>query len=111
MRDTLTDKCSADAHEIHREAYNAAFYELGLSWHWDADTYRNLLPDSAGSNDRIRVYLETRQPHLLKVYDAAFLINAIQVAKARCYDAMSACGRNVAPNVNWAEIQRGQVGV
>ena len=25
--------------EMHRQAYNAAFEELGLSWHWDAATY------------------------------------------------------------------------
>ena len=29
---------------VHRNAYNAAFYELGLGWHWDAATYDQLLP-------------------------------------------------------------------
>ena len=27
--------------EIHRNAYNAAFHELGLSWHWDEGHYRH----------------------------------------------------------------------
>jgi hypothetical protein len=33
---------SADPAEIDRNAYNAAFYELGLRWHWDIDTYNEL---------------------------------------------------------------------
>ena len=33
------DQYSADdAADLHRNAYNAAFYELGLSWYWDANT-------------------------------------------------------------------------
>ena len=29
--------------DVERNAYNAAFYELGLRWHWDSDTYDQLL--------------------------------------------------------------------
>ena len=25
--------------DIERNAYNAAFYELGLRWHWDCETF------------------------------------------------------------------------
>jgi hypothetical protein len=95
--------------DIDRNAYNAAFYELGLRWHWDADTYQSLL-SNAEEKDRIRVYLETQQPHLLRAYDADFLIQAIQTTKARCYDNMAACGAKNAGSVNWAEIQSVQVG-
>ncbi len=28
--------------EIDRAAFNAAFYELGLRWHWDSPTYEGL---------------------------------------------------------------------
>ncbi|MDB5767745.1 MAG: hypothetical protein JWQ61_2559, partial [Collimonas fungivorans] len=31
------------AEETSLFAYNTAFHELGLSWHWDYDTYRSLL--------------------------------------------------------------------
>lgn len=99
-----------DAADIHRNAYNAAFYELGLKWHWDADIYTNLLPQSQ-EKDCIRTYLEAHQPHLLKAYEADFLINAIQTTKARCYDALTACGNRLASHVDWAEIQKAQVGV
>lgn len=70
-------------------AYNAAFNELGLPWYWDASMHRQL-HGHAGDQDGecVRVYLETQQPHLLKAYEADFLINAIQAAKARYHDAM-----------------------
>jgi hypothetical protein len=110
MFDVATDKAAATEDEIQREAYNAAFYELGLTWHWDPTTYQRLM-DPAGANDPVRTYLETEQAHMLKVYDAAFLAGAVQTAKARCYAAMCADGRSTPPRVDWAEFQRVQVGV
>lgn len=95
--------------DIDRNAYNAAFYELGLKWHWDADTYQALL-SHAGEKDRIRIYLETHQPHLLKAYEADFLVKAIQTAKEHCYDNMAHCCSENAGAINWAEIQGIQVG-
>lgn len=99
-----------DADDLHRHAYNTAFCELGLKWHWDAVTYRDLLRIS-GEKDRIRVYLETQQPHLLKAYDADFLSEVIQSTKARRYDAMIACGVTGEPYINWAEFQSDEIGV
>lgn len=59
----------ADADSAH-DAYNAVFYELGLRWHWDRETYAALLRHSPGPQARIRHYMQTRQPHLLTAYDA-----------------------------------------
>lgn len=99
-----------DAIECHLAAYNAAFYELGLSWHWDSDTFHALQSLSC-ERDRIKSYLEAQQPHLLKVYDADFLINAIQTTKARCFETMTDNGAKKAATINWAEFQRAEVGV
>ena len=111
MFNAAIDHRTADgADEIHLSAYNAAFYELGLRWHWDSNTYQALLPDG-GEKHGIRSYLETHQPHLLRAYDADFLIDAIQTTKARCYETMTACGNKVAACVNWAEIQKVELGV
>ncbi len=66
----------ADAESAH-DAYNAAFYELGLRWHWDRETYDALVRVSPDPQARIRHYVETRQPHLLAAYDSAFLAAAI----------------------------------
>lgn len=66
--------------ETQRHAYNAAFDELGLPWHWDADTYARLL---GHGSDGVRMYLVTERPHLLRAYDAEFLVAAVEAAKAR----------------------------
>ena len=67
--------------EIERNAYNAAFFELGLRWHWDGETYDRLMGLGQNANERIGHYLKTHQPHLLKAYDAEFLALAIEQKK------------------------------
>jgi hypothetical protein len=98
-----------NAEELHRNAYNAAFCKLGLYWFWDADTYCNLLPISE-ERDRIRRYLESEQPHLLRAYDADFLLDAIEAAKSRFFDAISAGGIREVPQGNWTRTWGLEVG-
>jgi HAD superfamily hydrolase (TIGR01509 family) len=38
----------ADTSELQRAAFNQAFAELDLPWHWDRDEYARLLSDSGG---------------------------------------------------------------
>ena len=97
----------SQAHDdMERNSYNAAFYELGLRWHWDSDTYHQLIGRSSDPAQCLQHYLETRQPHLLKAYDAAFLIHAIQQKKAayRC----SSAGRG--RNFDWARSLDREIG-
>ncbi len=96
--------------EYHRNAYNAAFYELGLKWHWDPTTYQALLPKE-DEKERIRFYLENHQPHLLHAYDAEFLIEAIESTKKRCYNSLSQCDANTLGYINWAEMHSGEIGI
>jgi hypothetical protein len=56
--------------------YTAAFEELGLSWEWDPATYGS---GRAG----LRAYLEREQPHLLSVYEADFLLEAVEFTRER----------------------------
>ncbi|NML17883.1 hypothetical protein [Azohydromonas caseinilytica] len=90
--------------EIERNAYNAAFYELGLRWFWDVETYAALLRVSADASARIRHYLETRQPHLLTAYDADFLARAIQ-------DAMRRHKGCAAPSCDWSKLTGCELGI
>lgn len=46
-----------DTSEIQREAFNRAFSEAGLDWHWSQDTYRHMLTQSGGQN-RIAAFAE-----------------------------------------------------
>lgn len=42
------DGTLADTEELHRRAFNAAFREFGLEWHWSPQVYKNLLSVSGG---------------------------------------------------------------
>ena len=71
----------------HRRAFNRAFAEAGLPWHWDASRYLNLLRISGG-RERLRHYLqevEGEAPSLER-------IEALQAAKQRHYTALVAAG-------------------
>jgi hypothetical protein len=104
----MTTANSSNA-EVHRNAYNAAFHELGLSWYWDAEHYRH---GASAEDERagLHSYLAEHQAHLLSAYDAEFLVEAIQAAKARCLEQLSAAGCNPAAFINWGEIQQRQTG-
>lgn len=106
FNDMKNREIACNAEEMHLSAYNAAFYELGLRWHWDAATYRACANDMRG----LRGYIESWHPHLLNAYDIDFLSDAIQAAKARCYDSLMAGSARVAPGVDWAAMQAAQVG-
>ena len=111
MASITIDPILLDPHEeTNLFAYNAAFHELGLSWHWDFDSYRALLT-GAGEKNLICHYLETHQRHLLNAYDAEFLTEAIENAKSRCLEKLKAFGMPAAFNVNWAEVQRREIGI
>lgn len=79
---THADLQAAHDDQAHRHAYNSAFDELGLTWHWDAATYDRL---KAQGRNGVRRYLEAEQPHLLRAYEADFLVDAVETAKARRY--------------------------
>jgi hypothetical protein len=97
------------AAELERNAYNAAFYELGLRWYWDTDTFSSL---QAFSNpcDRIRRYIETQHPHLLRAYDAEFLSTAIETKVCGFRDSAQS-GLASSAYFNWAESRAAELGV
>ncbi len=95
--------------DIHLDAYNAAFCELGLKWHWNEEIYQHLQSHD-GAKSSIQTYLETQQAHLLKAYDVHFLTDMIHTAKNRCYELIVARGARAAAPIDWAEIQRHEVG-
>ena len=98
------------ANDLHRNAYNAAFYELGLGWHWDAGTFNGLQP-LACEVERIKTYMEAHQAHLLRAYEPRFLASAIETMKSRCFDQMRECGAALAGQTDWAALHSRQIGV
>lgn len=96
MLNALLDNTAPDQ---TRHTYNAAFEELGLSWHWDAITYARLQANGRGA---VRTYLETEQSHLLRAYEADFLVEAIEAAKARCHASIASNRTSPAPCSSWS---------
>jgi len=93
--------------EVRRNAYNAAFYELGLGWFWEAGCHQ---AGPAGERACVREYLAQHQPHLLTAYDADFLVDAILAAKERCAPQFAA-GVRPAAAIDWRELQQRQIGI
>lgn len=104
--------CSNDmenqAAELERNAYNATFYELGFRWHWDSDTYNELTRRSPNEADRIQHYLSARQPHLLKAYDAEFLVDLIRQKQAQ-HRSRNA-GAQASRCFDWSQTISGELG-
>ncbi|MBA3033807.1 MAG: HAD-IA family hydrolase [Gammaproteobacteria bacterium] len=68
----------------HRIAFNLAFADAGLDWHWDATLYGELLAVTGGK-ERMRFYCERHAPAFLQQADAAERIKALHAAKTAHY--------------------------
>ncbi|MDP4004208.1 HAD-IA family hydrolase [Methylobacterium sp. NEAU K] len=55
------DGTLAETEDLHRQAFNRAFAELGLPWRWDAALYADLLT-VMGGKERLAHYIDTRHP-------------------------------------------------
>jgi beta-phosphoglucomutase-like phosphatase (HAD superfamily) len=76
----------------HRPAFNAAFEEAALAWHWDVDLYGELLAVTGGK-ERMRFYAQQYDPDFLAQPDADKIIRALHAAKTRHYLAMLEAGQ------------------
>lgn len=76
----------------HRIAFNLAFAEHGLPWHWDEARYGRLL-DVTGGKERICHYALQEAPEMLA--DPAFpeLVKHLHAAKTAHYVRLVAAGR------------------
>ncbi|MDB5824048.1 MAG: hypothetical protein JWR21_2752 [Herminiimonas sp.] len=111
MMTTFERKAAPSGDDLnHCEAFNAAFYDLGLNWYWDLSTYRALEPDAPGMQQRLRGYLESEHAHMLKAYKPEFLIDAIVQTKERCLSTREECGHTGHLGDRWAGMHA-QVGV
>ncbi len=71
----------------HRPAFNAAFREAGLDWHWDEATYGELLAVTGGK-ERIRFFLREFIEGFNPPADLDGFIAGLHQAKTRHYLAM-----------------------
>lgn len=78
------DGTLADTESAHRHAFNAAFAEVGLDWHWDEALYTRLL-DVAGGKERILHYWRCIEPEEAAGAKAAETVAALHAIKTRHY--------------------------
>ena len=71
----------------HRVAFNLAFREAGLDWHWDVPTYGDLLTVTGGK-ERIRYFIEKYAPQVPEVDDLTDWIAGLHKAKTAHYLAL-----------------------
>ena len=85
------DGTLADTEEAHRAAFNEAFVECGLDWHWDRPLYTRLL-EVSGGRERIAAYWREVHPDL-RAIDGAAIDDTVR----RVHDLKTAAyGRRVA---------------
>ena len=71
----------------HRLAFNAAFKQINLDWHWDIDLYGELL-QITGGKERIRHYMEKYAPDALNKSDLADWIISLHKTKTKYFESL-----------------------
>ena len=85
------DGTMADTEEAHRCAFNGAFAEFGLDWHWSREAYRDLLT-TAGGKERLARYVAQLTPDAAGRKRLEALIPALHARKTRLYGEALAGG-------------------
>lgn len=82
------DGTLADTESLHREAFNYAFKEEGMDWHWDEALYTRLL-DISGGKERMLHYWRETHPDMTEVDGGAVegLIAKLHEIKTAYYEA------------------------
>ena len=83
------DGTLADTEAAHRAAFNQAFDQEGLDWHWDEALYTQLL-DVSGGKERLMHYWAQRHPEVRDVDGAGVrdTIARLHELKTAAYEAM-----------------------
>jgi HAD superfamily hydrolase (TIGR01509 family) len=84
------DGTLSETEELHRDAFNRAFAEAGLPWHWDELLYGQLLRVTGGK-ERIRHFIDTQSRMELGAEPAA-AIARLHAAKTQHYARLVAGG-------------------
>ena len=75
----------------HRPAFNQAFAEAGLDWHWDVALYGKLLAVTGGK-ERMKHYIDHYRPDYSKPADFDEMVTQLHKNKTRHYADLAALG-------------------
>jgi HAD superfamily hydrolase (TIGR01509 family) len=78
------DGTLADTESAHMEAFNRAFQEYGLDWHWSRSLYRELL-SVTGGKERIIHFITCYHPDFTPPEPLADFVAALHRCKSRHY--------------------------
>lgn len=81
------DGTLAETEDLHRRAFNRAFAEFDLSWHWDQPLYRKLL-EVSGGKERIRHYDDQAETDHLHTDNRDKFIRELHAHKTGIYTRM-----------------------
>jgi HAD superfamily hydrolase (TIGR01509 family) len=102
------DGTLAETEEVHRAAFNSAFADAGLSWHWSETLYGELLKVTGGK-ERLAHFIEAMGGVGLSVPQVNRLIADLHRRKTAIYAEMIASGAvGLRPGV--AELIEGALG-
>jgi HAD superfamily hydrolase (TIGR01509 family) len=76
----------------HRPAFNQAFKESNLDWHWDVALYGELLTVTGGK-ERINYYVDRYQPDLKNDENFAAIVAKLHKDKTRIYTELLSTGK------------------
>jgi HAD superfamily hydrolase (TIGR01509 family) len=88
------DGTLADTEDAHLAAFNRAFADEGLDWHWSRDAYVELLRISGGK-ERMLHYWRNREPDLREIEPGArqALVDRLHDSKTGYYEAAVQAGQ------------------
>lgn len=75
----------------HRPAFNQAFADAGLDWHWDVALYGKLL-SVTGGKERMKHYIDHYRPDYSKPADFDEMVAELHKNKTRHYTKLAALG-------------------
>jgi HAD superfamily hydrolase (TIGR01509 family) len=75
----------------HRPAFNQAFSDAGLDWHWDVVLYGKLLAVTGGK-ERMKYYIDHFRPDYQKPANFDEMVIELHKSKTRHYAALAAHG-------------------
>ena len=83
------DGTLAETEDLHRQAFNRAFAELGFDWHWPPELYAELLK-VMGGKERLLHYITQTHPEDAEALAAR--MPQIHALKTRIYGELAATG-------------------
>lgn len=86
------DGTLADTEAAHREAFNEAFAQARLDWHWDEATYIRLL-HVAGGKERMAHHWRMVDPDTARSVAARATIEQVHAIKTRLYESRVSGGQ------------------